>query len=417
MIKKTYTRHKETIHNFTWRAIQIGAKQGIIFLIFILCAKLLSPYDFGIYNYALAIVFLLIIFGDFGISTATSKYVAEYNVTDKKKLKAVLFNSGIIILGLTIIISILTLIIGPWYLKDKYIYVLYLLPLIFLAPMTSLYDGIYRGLKKFKQLAIISTIIGVLAIPMVYYLVKYYGLTGTLISQNIFYLVLLGGLALGYRDFSFKFNKEVMKEITKYSLIIGLGSLGFFMYTRINIIFLGHFGFIEEIGYFELANKIALMLAIPFTLLGQIIAPNITEHMIKNNLREIKNKYIKYSIVTLIIGIFASLLLLLITQTIIRLFLPEYLTANFITIYNWMLLILPLTFLTSILSQGFMVPTGKAKYMLLTIPFGIFNIIFTYILMVNIGFMGAIYGVVVSTTLNRIITYYLLYNDISEEAK
>ena len=82
-----------------------------------------------------------------------------------------------------------------------------------------------------------------------------------------------------------------------------------------------------------------------------------------------------------------------------------------------MLLILPLTFLTSILSQGFMVPTGKAKYMLLTIPFGIFNIIFTYILMVNIGFMGAIYGVVVSTTLNRIITYYLLYNDISEEAK
>ena len=100
---------------------------------FILCAKLLTPYDFGIYNYVLAIVFFLIIFGDFGISTATSKYVAEYNVTDKNKLKAVLFNSGIIILILTVIITILTLIIGPWYLKDKYVYVLYLLPLIFLA--------------------------------------------------------------------------------------------------------------------------------------------------------------------------------------------------------------------------------------------------------------------------------------------
>src|SRR3989339_1979664 len=110
LIHKHYQRHKETIHNFIWRSIQIGAKQGITFLIFILCAKLLSPYDFGIYNYALAIVFLLIIFGDFGISTATSKYVAEYNVTDKKKLKAVLFNSGIIILGLTILITVLTLI-------------------------------------------------------------------------------------------------------------------------------------------------------------------------------------------------------------------------------------------------------------------------------------------------------------------
>src|SRR3989344_7857431 len=164
MIKKAYQSHKETIHNFTWRSLQTFGKQGLIFVIFILAAKLLVPYDFGIYNYVLAIVFFLIMFGDFGISTATSKYVAEYNLTDKEKLKAVLFNSGIIILAITVLITVLTLIIGPFYLKDKYLYVLYLLPLVFLAPMTSLYDGIYRGLKKFKQLAIISTIIGFISI-------------------------------------------------------------------------------------------------------------------------------------------------------------------------------------------------------------------------------------------------------------
>ena len=112
LIHKHYQRHKETIHNFIWRSLQIFAKQGITFLIFILCAKLLTPYEFGVYNYALAIIFFLIMFGDFGISTATSKYVAEYNATDKNKLKLILFNSGIIILGLTIIVTILTLIIG-----------------------------------------------------------------------------------------------------------------------------------------------------------------------------------------------------------------------------------------------------------------------------------------------------------------
>src|SRR3990167_1032932 len=131
MLKTKYHQHKETIHNLIWRALQVFGKQGITFLIFISCAKLLSPYEFGIYNYALAIIFFLIIFGDFGISTATSKYVAEYNVTNKEKLKSVLFNSGIIILGLTVLITILTLVVGPWYLKEKYIYVLYLLPLIF----------------------------------------------------------------------------------------------------------------------------------------------------------------------------------------------------------------------------------------------------------------------------------------------
>ena len=80
--------------------------------------------------------------------------------------------SNIIILGITILITVLTLIIGPLYLKDKYIYVLYLLPLIFLAPMTSLYDGIYSGLKRFRQLATISLVVGILFIPFVYYFIK-----------------------------------------------------------------------------------------------------------------------------------------------------------------------------------------------------------------------------------------------------
>jgi len=127
MLLKTYHKHKETICNFSWRSLQIFTKQGITFLIFILCAKLLSPYEFGIYNYVLAIIFFLIMFGDFGISTATSKYVAEYNVTNKNKLKSVLFNSALIILTLTILITIITLLFGRWYLQDKYLYVLYLL--------------------------------------------------------------------------------------------------------------------------------------------------------------------------------------------------------------------------------------------------------------------------------------------------
>ena len=229
-IQKNYNNHKDTIHNFIWRSLQIFGKQGITFLIFILCAKMLTPYDFGIYNYVLAIIFFLIIFGDFGISTATSKYVAEYNVTNKEKLKAVLFNSGIIIFGLTIIVTFLTLIIGPWYLKEKYIYVLWLLPLIFLAPMTSLYDGIYGGLKRFKQLAIISLIVGFISIFFVYFLVKNHGLIGALIAQNLFYFILLIGLGFGYRVFSLKFNYEIIKEIGKYSFIFGIVMIGYYLF-------------------------------------------------------------------------------------------------------------------------------------------------------------------------------------------
>lgn len=165
LIKKLYFNHKQIIHNFIWRFLQIFAKQGVSFLIFILCAKLLVPYDFGLYNYILAVIFLIIMFGDLGVSTATSKYVAEYNATDKEKLRSVLSSAGLIVFALTTIATVIFLLVGPWFLKDTYVYALYLLPMIFFSTVTSLYDGIYRGLKKFKRLAIISLFVGVISIP------------------------------------------------------------------------------------------------------------------------------------------------------------------------------------------------------------------------------------------------------------
>ncbi|MFA4953077.1 MAG: oligosaccharide flippase family protein [Candidatus Pacearchaeota archaeon] len=410
MLNKTYQTHKETIHNFIWRSLQVFGKQGITFLIFILCAKLLTPYEFGIYNYVLAIIFFLIIFGDFGISTATSKYVAEYNVTDKEKLKSVLFNSGIIILGLTILITILTLIIGPWYLKDKYVYVLYLLPLIFLAPMTSLYDGIYRGLKQFKKLAIISIIIGVISIPLVYILIKQYGLIGALISQGLFYLTLLISLALGYRDFSFKFNREVMKEVGKYSLIIGIANFGYFIYTRINILILGHFNFITEIGYYEIINKLFLILIIPFTILSQVISPNITEIYSMNKLEELIKKYKKYMFFSFLGGLIIMLFTLMLMPLILKYLLSQYynpITLNILYILSILLITQSMGVIAAV---GFSTSSGYAKLnMYFLLIFGIINIFLSIFLVKSLGFMGIIYSTLIIKLLTDII-FIWVYN-------
>src|SRR4030067_1103319 len=291
MIRRAYKNHRETIHNFIWRCLQLVGKQGIITLIFILCARLLTPYDFGIYNYALAIIFFLITFGDFVISAATSKYVAEYHGSNKDKLKAVPFNSGIIILGLTLIISIITILIGPWYLKEKYGYVLSLLPLIFIAPMTSLYDGIYRGLKKFKLLAIISLIVGTCSLSFVYILIKNYGLTGALISQDLFFLIL----------------------------------------------------------------------TLLFSIIGQVIAPDITNLASKNDFNQIQNKFKKTFFILLLLGILFSILLYLFLPLVLRTYLTKYSTPQFNVMLNNMLFTLPFTIVSGTMAQGFTIAGGKGN--------------------------------------------------------
>jgi len=409
--KNKYYQHKETISNFIWRSLQVAGKSVATFLIFILCAKLLTPYDFGIYNYALAIVFFLIIFGDFGISTATSKYVAEYNVTDKKKLKLVLFNSGIIILALTIIISILTLIIGPWYLKDKYVYVLYLLPLIFLAPMTSLYDGIYRGLKRFKQLAIISTIVGLISIIFVYILIAKYGLIGALISHNLFYLILLLALGLGHKEFNIKLDKNIIKEITKYSIIIGIADFGYFIFTRINNLILGYFNLIVEIGYYELINKVFMVLVIPFMILSQVIAPNITALYSKGEIKEIKSKYLKYISFSLIVSTVLAIIVWVTFPLLLKLFLNEYNNSVIIVSMNLLLIVLISQCVGTTSAVGFSTSSGNAKLnMYWLLFFGILNIILSILFVKTWGFIGIIYSTVIiklSCDISFIWYYYI----------
>lgn len=418
LLKKHYNNHKEIIHNFIWRSLQIFGKQGITFLIFILCAKMLTPYDFGIYNYALAIIFFLIIFGDFGISTATSKYVAEYNVTDKDKLKSVLFNSGIIILGLTILITILTLIFGPLYLKEKYIYVLWLLPLIFLAPMTSLYDGIYGGLKRFKQLAIISIIIGVLSIPFVYLLVKNYGLIGALIAQNLFYLILLIGLGFGYKNFHLKLDKEVIKEIGLYSFTFGVAVIGYYLFSRVGILILGHYNYIEEIAVYELLNKIFILALTPFIILGTIVAPNFTKMYVQRDYKKILSKFKKYFLIFLFGAIIFAILSYLVFPSIFLIFFKEYYNSTLLIMLTPMILIYSSLLYCTVINSGIIIATGYAKILTYTnVVLGVSNVFLSVLLLNYFGFMGVIYATLILTVIAVTIYHVVYYRKIKNLSK
>jgi len=409
MIKSQYFKHKETINSFIWRFLQIFGTQGITFLIFILCAKLLTPYDFGIYNYILAIVFFLITFGDFGISIATSKYIAEYNAINTKKVRLVLFNSGIVILGLSLIVTMIIIVFGKYFLYEKFSYLLWTLPLFFFAPMTSLYDGIYRGLKRFKRLAIISLVTGFLAIWYVYYLIKNFGLVGALVSQNLFYLSLFLVLALDYKEFDFIFDKEIIKKITSYSLWIGLSNIGLFLYTKVDIIILGQFGFIEEIGYYEIINKIFIMILMPVTLLATVVAPNTTKNFAFKKYNYIKNKILEESIFLFLAGLVIAVFSYLIFPYVFKVFLYGYNLILLMQILTLLLFLLPIRFISSYIIIAYITPSGFAKILTFTILLcGILNVILDFVFINMFGFIGVIYATLFSQLL-FIITTLLLF--------
>jgi O-antigen/teichoic acid export membrane protein len=350
----------------------------------------------------------LIIFGDFGISTATSKYVAEFNATDKSKLKLVLFNSLVIILALGSIVTILTLVFGERFLGDKFYYIVYTLPLLFLAPITSLYDGIFRGLKRFKELAVISLSVGGFSLVFVYLLITNYGLIGALIAQVLFYLLLTFALSLRYGNLYFKIDKDLIKKVFNYSLIIGVSSIAYFLYSRVDILVLEHFGYIKEIGYYELINQGFGLMFLPFALLAQVIAPNITRHFSRKNYSTVKTKLLFYMKLIIPIAVLISILFYFIFPEIIRLFLPEYYLKEMIISISILSFLIPAKIWGVFQTQSFVVATGFAKIIAIsTLIGGVLNVIFDIIFINWLGFVGVFFVTLFIHFLN--ISFQTLY--------
>ncbi len=203
MLERLYNKHKQTGQHFLWRTLQITSKQGTSALIFFIAVKYLSPEDLGNLGYLTAVIGILLILCDFGFSSAISRFVTEYKVKKSDKLGKILFSISIVTIGMSTFISAIVVLLGGGIFKENYRYVLYLLPCLFLMPLTSIVDGVYRGLKQFRKLALISLIVGIFSLAASFLLVSRYLLIGAILSQSILYFLMAAAL--------FAFQKNLSK--------------------------------------------------------------------------------------------------------------------------------------------------------------------------------------------------------------
>jgi len=207
ILLEKYKNNRELSTSFVWRLIQVLSKQGSSALMFFIATFFLTKEDMGIYNYMSSALFLMVAFADFGISTATSKYVAQYNTISKGKIRRVLFNSGLIIFLVSMLVIIVMGVFAQNIFPEYYIYLYYALPFIFIYPFTALLDGIYRGLKKFKTLALVSVVNGMFGVIFSYFFVTSWGLIGAVLTQVVFFSTHSITLLILHKGFEFKLDK------------------------------------------------------------------------------------------------------------------------------------------------------------------------------------------------------------------
>lgn len=393
MTSVLYNRHKETIHNFSWRSLQLFSRYGVTAVIFFAAAKLLSPEELGLFNYLRTVFFLLMIFCDFGLSFAVSKFVTEYKVSRSGKLDSIAFTIVIFSVGVAAFISAAVFVFGDAVFKENYRYILCFLPYLFFMPLTDILDGIYRGLKEFKKLALISSIVGLVSIVISLSLISRYRLSGAIWSLNIMYLLMFLPLCGFQKSFRFEFDRSVLAEVLKYAVVLGIGNVGGFLYARVGILILKQFGFVTEIGYYGLLDNIFQFVFLPFGILGQVIAPNTTAYVTVKNVAEIKSKLKKYATFCAITGLVLCAAMYFGIPVVIKVIFPEYNTVGFFLIMNILILLVPFYTWGAVLTQGFVAPAGLARISVITTLIGgVVNLILCYVFISLFGFAGVFWA-------------------------
>jgi O-antigen/teichoic acid export membrane protein len=409
-------KHKVVFQNFCWRFLQIFGCEGTGLLMFFIASYFLSPYEFGIYNYLIAFAALIVIFSDFGFSTATSKFVAE-NSSSKSSIRRVLYSVSIPVFIVAILISLFIIFLGKPIFGDYYFFVLFFIPGLFVGPLIDVFDGIYRGLERFKILALISSFSGFVSLVLSFFLIQHYGILGAIISGIVFDFLFFILLFVYFGKIEFRADKKIIDSILKYSFLVGLSSLSYYLYTRADILVLKYFGFVVEIGYYEIVNKIFNVIVIPFHILGQVVAPMMTKLYYSKKYEDVKSRYLSQIALIFCLGILLAIFFYFLLPFLISIFFPKYYNDIILKLVFVLLLVFPFRIVAAYASHGFLMPTGNVHMSLIVLAVaGPLNVILDFVFIVKFGFLGVVYSTLASflfANLFFVIWYYLKVRRLS----
>ena len=413
-LTEKFKNNKKLIDSFKWRLLQILFKQGTTALMFFIATYFLTKEDMGIYNYVSSALLLLALITDFGISTSASRYITVYKEEDKEKVKKVFFNSSIIILGISILVATFFVLFGDsLFLAGSRQYLIYALPMIFVYPMTSLMDGIYRGLKHFKKLSVLTMLNSLVGIGASYFLVTSFGLLGAVISPLVFFTSYLILLIILYDEYQFKIEKKILKDIITYAFFFGIAAIGNYLFSKVNILILGKYNLMEEIAVYELVTKFNTEFLLPFIVLGAVIAPNVVEIFSRKEHQQLGVLFKRLLLLTVLMGIIFIPVSMFLSRCLIGIIFPVYLGE----ILNSLLLPVVLTHAVVVpvvvINAGMITSTGHAKLMAIqNILAGIVNVVLNILVIERYGYVGVVWVTLAVQLVSTIVLYLVYYSKL-----
>lgn len=401
------TQYRKIFYDILNEKVGIFTLKIFSFFLTLFLVRYLGPKGYGIYTISLSIALLLSGILDLGIPVAILRYFP--NIKDKEKrdhLLSFLLKLQIIVNAISIVL--LFFLVGKFaeiFFKDLRYQVFAFVSIIlsFLVTIKKTFTSVFQSYKRFDIVRNINILEGSSKLFFIILLSIFFGVLGSVIGFALSYLFLIFILLIYLKKFNISFKSGSISnkfEIFKYLLLANLSTISKSAYQWINSIIISILLNFWAVGLYKAVDSLIGVIII-FSGLHEVFAPRISKwdvHTIKKNLPKI-------FLLNLLVSIpFILAIFMFGKEILLILFGEEYVEAfELLKILSFLIILGSISYFTLIFDLK-----GKPEYSMLTMFIRIiFNVVLSYLLIMNLGFIGVAWAIIISWIISLIFAYIL----------
>lgn len=281
-----------------WSFIGTLISKGFGVIGYIIIARILTVDDYGKLGIIRSVIATFTILSIASFGTTSTKYIALYLLRNKYRVANIVGMTRLFVFIIAFIISVLIYIfssqIAISVLNDPNLVFAVKLtaPITFFTAMNGLQNGILSGFEKFKYIANVNMVNGLIGIPILIFASYLYGLKGTFIGLSInifllwsssFYLVMKTLKEFNIKPSLKGIRKEmfIIKEFTIPSFLSGIIVTPIILIC--NLILTKTENGYEELGIYTAAFNFSIITSTLDGIIGQVLYPYAMKLFKKEN--------------------------------------------------------------------------------------------------------------------------------------
>ncbi len=374
-------------------------------------SRVIGPSGIGIYAYSYSIATYFVLFAKLGLTNYGVRSIAVIKDDSSelnKKFSAIYYSQVITSLLLVLAYFMYLSLSATQDYRTSMILSIYVISVIFDI------DWVYFGLENIKSLMLRNVIIKLLMTAAIFIFIKHkddlwlYALitsVGTLLSYLVLWVNSRSCVRL------IKVDKEEIFRHFKPSLKLFIPILAMSIYRTMDKIMLGQLSSMEQVGYYENAEKVIYMLMGSISSLGKVTMPRISNLLNFGN-REKIFIYIKKSMkfIIMLTSALSFGIAAIANDFTLIFFGPDFLQSA--PLLQYLSITILIVGWSNVLRTQYLIPMMKDNIYIVSIIIGaILNIFVNLLLIREFGALGAVIGTIIAELVVAIIqTIYINKN-------